>query len=266
MVPSNSTRRAFLQRLTAGSCALLPMASQSQQRHAIKYESRADCIDVFRHEGKQRWRIQRVPSANPSFLALDAPRNYLFAVNDVDEYEGLPTGSVESYAVEPTTGRLDFIGRQPLSLSAIRPKHLAVSLNGQYLVVAVYGGGSYNVLPIKPNGRIGPVTQVFKEIGSGPHPKIQAAAHPHSVAFHPSGKFVISTDLGSDRISLFAFESGRLRRIQQIDAPPGSGPAGLYISPDGLQVFVEHKLHALRSCYQFNAVNGAACLAKPSFS
>ncbi len=257
MLLSGVTRRGFLRRLAVGSCALLTAA----RRREIAYEGRADYIEVFRREGEQRRRIQRLASANPSFLTIDISRGCLFAVNEVDEYEGLPRGTVESYAICPSTGRIALMGRQPLSLSAIGPRHLAISPDGGYMVVAVFGGGAYNVLPVERDGEIGAVTQVLKEIGSGANPKEQASAHPHSVAFHPSGKFVIATDFGSDRISLFSFEGGRLGRVQHIATPPGSGPADLYISRSGRHVFVEHRLQRLSSCYEFDAGNG-----KPSLS
>src|SRR5205823_7944684 len=117
--------------------------------------------------------------------------------------EGLPTGSVESYSIAPDTGLIQLISRQPLSLSATRPKRFAISPDGGYVVVAAYGGGAYNVLPVDGDGRIGSVRQVLKEIGNGPNRKRQATAHPHSVVIHPSGKFVIATDLGCDRINVF---------------------------------------------------------------
>jgi 6-phosphogluconolactonase (cycloisomerase 2 family) len=117
---------------------------------------------------------------------------------------------------------MELISRQPLSLSATGPKHVAISPDGSWMVVAVYRGGAYNLLPVDREGRIGSVTQALKEIGSGPHPTKQATAHPHSVVFHPSGKFVIGTDFGCDRINVFAFQSGRLRRVQQMGASAGS--------------------------------------------
>jgi 6-phosphogluconolactonase (cycloisomerase 2 family) len=244
---TETTRRDFFMRLAASGCAMLPAARQQ----TIEYEGRADGISVFGRDGTRRWRIQRVLSMNPSFLMLDAGRSHLFAVNDVDQYEGLPAGTVESYAVAAGNGRIELIGRRPLSLSAIGPRHLALSPDGRHLVVAVYGGGAYNVLPVEADGTIRCVAQVVKEIGSGPDLKRQRTAHPHSVAFHPSGRFVVATDLGADRVTLFSFEIGRLRRMQQIDIRPGSGPAELSLSRDGRQVWVEHRLDGSRSCYRF---------------
>ena len=55
-------------------------------------------------------------------LTLDITGRYLFAVNEIDEFQGLPTGSVESYRIEPSAGHLGLISRVPLSLSATMPR------------------------------------------------------------------------------------------------------------------------------------------------
>ncbi len=250
MALTNPTRRAFFQRLAVSGCVLLPTADQDQ----IQYHGRADRIEVSRRKQK----IQVVASEHPSGFAIDRFSHRLFVANEIDEYQDLPAGSVESYAIDPATGQIELRDRRRLSLSATGPKHLAISPDGRHLVVAAYSGGAYNVLPVQANGKIGEVKQVLKEIGSGPHPEKQATAHPHSVAFHPSGKLVVATDLGADRISLFSFESGRLRRIQQIKTPPGSGPADLRVSNQ--YVSVEYELQPFRRRYQFSSINGTPCL------
>src|SRR5258708_3327034 len=48
-----------------------------------------------------RWRPAGVvASPAPSSLVLDARKRFLYGVNEVDEYEGLPTGTVEAYAAD----------------------------------------------------------------------------------------------------------------------------------------------------------------------
>jgi 6-phosphogluconolactonase (cycloisomerase 2 family) len=124
------------------------------------------------------------------------------------------------------------------------------------MVVAAYGGGAYNVLPISPYGELGPVTQIIKEIGSSIHPLKQRTAHPHSLVFHPTGQFVISTDLGTDTINVFNFVSGRLTRLHQIRTPAGSGPAQLTINEAGTLVSVTHQITPFVASYRFHPDTG----------
>jgi 6-phosphogluconolactonase len=211
---------------------------------------------VFRIEAGRRIKVQSVPSQRPSFLALDSARSFLFAVNEISNYQNLPAGSVESYAVHSGAGYLSLVSRQSLSMSAIMPRHLAVAPDGRHLVVAVYGGGAYNVLPILKGGELGPVSQTIKEVGSSIHPERQTAAHPHSVVFHPSGKFLLGTDLGADRINVFTFRGGRLSRAYALAVAAGSGPAHMEIDPAGSCLHVVHELHSSISSYRFDPDTG----------
>jgi 6-phosphogluconolactonase len=201
-------------------------------------------------------RASAVPSRRPIFHTLHPSGRFLFAVNDINNYQGLPAGSVESFAIEPGSGQLMLINRQTLSLSSTFPRHCAVSPDGDHMVVAAYGGGTYNVLPIHANGALGRVSQIIKEIGRGADPVKQASAHPHSVVFHPSGRFLISTDFGSDRINVFRFENGKMIRILQKSAAPGSGPAHITLSRDGSSVSVWHELRSRTVRYQFDCHTG----------
>ena len=240
------TRRAFL--TTVGAVSV---ASAAPSRHSVSYVASADSIDVYRR-GEM---IQRVPSDHP-FLELDARRKLLFAANQISEYAGLPRGSVESYGIESGSGRLSLLSCQPLSLSATMPRGLAIAPDGRHLVVAVYGGGAYNVFPIHKNGELDAVTQIVKEIGSGRDSEKQASAHPHSVLFDHSGKSLIGTDLGSDRINIFRFEDGHLTRAHRVEAPAGSGPAELWFSGDWSVLSVRHQLRPAIAKFRFNADTG----------
>lgn len=201
-----TSRRGFFQVL-GGLSAVSALRGASSE---VQYVGTEDAIEV-RARGRV---IQRVASERP--VSLELSGHFLFAVNEIAEFQGLPSGSVESFAVDGETGWLTRISRRGLSLSATMPKSLAVSPDGRHLVVAAYGGGSYNVLPVTPTGEIGRVTQAMKEIGCG------QVAHPHSVMFHPSGRFLIATDTGIDRVSVFRFSEGRMTRVSyQFDSKKG---------------------------------------------
>ncbi len=253
MRAANFSRRAFLN----GATAMWAFASRPTRARDsvpfIEYVGTAESIDVYRTDAGRKRKLQSLPSPHPSSLTLDATGRYLFAVNEIDSFQRLPTGSVESYLVEPSNGHLGLISRVPLSLSATMPRQLALSPNRRFLVVAVYGGGLYNVLSVGSNGEIGGITQVIKEIGCGIYADRQLSAHPHSVVFHPSGKFLFSTDQGADRINVFRFHDGQMRRVQQVSAVPGCGPSRLVIDSSGSHVLVEHEFSSSIARYRFDS-------------
>jgi 6-phosphogluconolactonase len=250
------SRRAFLAGAAAISAsAPLPVRGKQFSR-SIEYVGTAESIEVYRTEAAQKRKVQSLVSQHPSSLTLDVIGQYLFAVNEIDNFQGLPTGSVESYRIEPITGQLSLISRVPLSLAATMPRQLALSPDGRFLVVAVHGGGLYNVLPFGSRGEIGAVTQVIKEIGCSINGDRQASAHPHSVVFHPSGKFLFGTDEGADRINVFRVEDGHMTCVQRLATVPGTGPAGLALEARGSHLRVEHAFSTSISRYRFDPRSG----------
>jgi 6-phosphogluconolactonase (cycloisomerase 2 family) len=216
--------------------------------------AKEDGIAVFDLRGGRWTPAGVVSSAAPSSLALDASERFLYAVNEIDEYEGLPTGTVEAYAIDAADGTLQLVNRQRLSLSATAPRHVAVSPDGRALVVAVHGGGAYNVLPLGKDGSVHPVSGILKETGFGPHDR-QQSAHPQMVTFDRAGR-VISADLGSDRMSVLKLDDARLRRVGWHTAQPGSGPRQLAFHQDGELLFVTNELDASVACYRYDSEEG----------
>jgi len=88
---------------------------------------------------------------SPSFLAAHPSGNYLYAVNEVDTFEGQPTGSVSAFAVDRGTGKLSLLNQQ--SSRGAGPAHLSVDRSGHDVLVANYGGGNIAVLPLAGAGR-----------------------------------------------------------------------------------------------------------------
>lgn len=213
-------------------------------------------IQVFAIGGERWTPIQAIASEHPSFLTLHPNQRFLYAVNEIDSYRGLPSGTVEAFAIDPDHGRLTLLNRQPLSLSGIRPRHLAVSPDGRSLVVAVSGGGAYNLLPIAPDGRPGKVSGILKEVGSGLNPDHQQASHPQMVIFDPTARHLLGTDLGSDRVNVLTLADDKLTLHGRSATQPGSGPHQMAFHPDGHLLYVRNELEASISCYGYNATSG----------
>jgi 6-phosphogluconolactonase len=262
------SRRGFLEVLASSSVvtatapyvAWLPAGAQIQSArtkfaYVASWKANHHGIHVLGNSRNEWEPAQFVPCAAPSGFALSADQRVLFVANCIRRFNGLPTGSVESYRVHASSGHLGLISRVPLALSAVEPQHLAVSPDGTYLAVAVTGGGSYNLLPIAPDGSLGAVAMLRKEIGCGPEPSLQSCARPGQLTFDAEGH-LLTTDLGADRVTSFHPETDSLTQIERRASQPGSGPASLALHSSAGLLFVGHALDGTIRTHRYRS-NGA---------
>ena len=252
------TRREFV-RGAAGMVALphLPHAVASAPSQQFAYVASGEgSLHVFRLHGEVWTRTQQVPSPAPAYVLLSPAQRTLYVANEVDVHEGLPRGTVQAFHVDPFDGRLTLLGRTPLSLSATHPRHLALSPDGKLLAVAAYGGAIYNLFRIAEDGSLGQPSSIFKQAGCGPHAQSQASAHPHTLLFDASGRHLLSSDFGSDRLSVLAVEDGRLQRRMQHATGEGSGPGACALHPAGSVFYAWHNLQSTLACYRYDSVSG----------
>jgi 6-phosphogluconolactonase len=226
------------------------MAAMSSPQFAY-VASGEGSLHVFRLRGEVWMRTQRVPSLAPAWVVLSPSQQTLYVANEVHVHEGLPRGTVEAFQIDPFDGRLTLLGRTPLSLSATHPRHMAVSPDGKLLAVAAYGGAIYNLFPIAEDGRLGPASGIFKQAGHGPNAPSQESAHPHTLMFDATGRHLLSSDFGSDRLSVLAVKGGSLRRRGEHATGEGSGPGACVLHPAGSVVYAWHDLESTLVCYRY---------------
>jgi len=253
------TRREFV-RGAAGMVALphLPLGAVAAPSPQFAYVASGEgSLHVFRLRGEVWTTTQRVPSPAPACILLSPAQRTLYVANDIDAHEGLPRGTVEAFHIDPLDGRLTLVGRTPLSLSATHPRHLALSPDGKVLAVAAYGGAIYNLFPIAEDDSLGQPSSIFKQAGCGPHAQSQASAHPHTLLFDAGGRHLLSSDFGSDRLSVFAVEGGRLQRHMQLATAEGSGPGACALHPAGSVFYAWHTLQSTLACYRYDGASGS---------
>lgn len=250
-------RREFVQLMgcstlsSAGlASSLLPSGARSSIRFAYVASER-DEIHVFAARGAEWTRVQTIASERPVSLAVSQGAKALYAVNEVSEHNGLPTGTVESFAIGKD-GRLTKLNRQPLSLSATMPRHAAVSPDGKSLVVAVREGGAYNVLPIGEDGSLRRVSSLLKETGIE-RAGVGSLARPHTVAFDTAGR-VIAADSGTGRVSVLGLSGDGLGIHARLESVDGVAVLRVAVHPSG------RALYAMRedgiACYGYDPGTG----------
>ena len=196
---------------------------------------------------------------NPSFLAIESQRRYLYSVTEVAKVDGKPGGAVAAYAIDAATGELTHLNQQ---LSCGKgPCHLSVDQTGRFVLVANYGSGSVAMLPIQDDGRLGEATSSIQHEGSSVNPKRQRGPHAHSITVGPSNRFAFAADLGLDQVLIYEMVLGesRLKPGEPAFAKitPGAGPRHFDFHPSGRYAYLINELDNTMTAFAHDAASGA---------
>lgn len=191
---------------------------------------------------------------NPSFLAVDSKRRYLYAVNEIDEFEGKPGGAVSAFATDQKSGALRFLNQQPSRGAA--PCFVTVDASGKYILTANYTGGSVIVLPVGKDGTLGEATDFVQHVGSGPNVDRQTKPHAHSIILDQANAHAYAADLGLDKLLIYDFDKKR-GKLTPHDPPfasvkPGAGPRHFTFHPSQKYAFVINELDSTITAFTFD--------------
>jgi 6-phosphogluconolactonase len=202
-------------------------------------------------------RSSSVKSVNPSFLTIDRTRRYLYAVNEVGEYEGKPGGYVSAFEIVRGSGNLLFLNQQ--ATQGADPCYLTVDHQRKALLVANYTGGNVTVLPIHRNGSLGRATDLKQHEGSSIKEQ-QKGPHAHCIILDRSERHALAADLGIDKVMVYRFDrlKGRLTPGKQSFAQlqAGAGPRHLALHPSGKYLYVINELDSTLATFKYNEQNG----------
>jgi len=197
-------------------------------------------------------------SDNPAFLAVHPNHRFLYAVNEINQFEGQHSGSVSAFSIDRKTGKLTFLNA--VASGDPGPCHLTVDHTGKYLLVANYNIGSVAAFQLHADGRLGKRTAFQPHTGHSVDPKRQEAPHAHSVYMSPDNRFAVSADLGTDQVYVYRFDSsdGTLTPNQPPSAavPPGTGPRHLAFDPRGKFAYAIEEMGSSLTAFSYDAAQG----------
>lgn len=195
---------------------------------------------------------------NPSYLAFHPFRPFLYAANELKEFEGAAGGAVSAFAVDAATGELTFLNQKPTH--GADPCHLAVDPAGRWVLVANYSGGSVCVLPLHEDGSLGDATDVVQHRGSSVHAVRQAGPHVHYVTFDRDGRHVFVCDLGMDKVTIYRLDAARgvlePHATPSVPARPGAGPRQIVLHPHGAFAYTINELDSTITAFRYDAAGG----------
>jgi 6-phosphogluconolactonase len=195
---------------------------------------------------------------NPSFLAIHPNHRFLYAVNEISNYQGESAGSVSAFSIDAKTGSLALLNR--VSTHGATAAHLVVDKTGNSLLVANYGNGvSVAAFPVKEDGSLGEASAMVRHTGSSIGPR-QKGPHAHSVNLSPDNRFVLVPDLGLDQVLVYRLDPAKAA-LTPADPPfatvtKGSGPRHFAFHPNGRFGYVLSEMGSLVTVFAYDGAGG----------
>jgi len=190
------------------------------------------------------------------FLAYAPKSGVLYGIDErKDDGRGpvFPATTVMSFKVDPKTGALSLINKQPTIGSSVSSvcvgpgeEYLFTSNHGKFDAVVkvvetsdgkwanyfVYDDSTAVQYPLKADGSIEPACDCWVFTGHGKDPSSspqggghsQASPHAHIVVVDPSGKFLMVCEKASEKIYVFRLGGDKFELASVYQCPSGTGP------------------------------------------
>ncbi|HEX3951611.1 MAG TPA: lactonase family protein [Steroidobacteraceae bacterium] len=208
---------------------------------------------------------------NPSWLTVNAEQTRLYAVSEIDNFQGNRNGAIVSYAIDQDSLQIRRLGA--VSSGGTTPAYVSVHPSGKFVFAANYGGGSVAVFPVGSDGALAEATDLRPSVGPRHHARAMNDApgqfavsdhdspHLHMIASDPSGQFVVANDAGLDLTLIWRFDAaaGRLlpAEVPVVAAPPGSAPRHFVFHPGGRLFYNLYEQDANVAVYDYDPARGA---------
>lgn len=170
-----------------------------------------------------------------NFLAFAG--GHLYAVTNGDR--------VGAYAIDPATAGLTFIN--DVGTGGTGVAHVSVDRSGAYVMVANYGSGHVEVVPVRGDGGLGT-----------PLAPILAGVKAHQIITDAANQHVFVPCLGDDKVAQYTFDpaTGALTANGQLSTASGAGPRHLAFAPDGTHAYLIDELASTLSALAYDSSTG----------
>ena len=184
---------------------------------------------------------------SPSYLSVSPDKKFVYAVNEDGK-----NSTVSALTYTPKSGEILYVNS--VESKGADPCHIIN--DDKNVVVSNYSGGTISVFKKKTNGGLTEAVQVVAHEGKSVNEKRQEGPHVHMSHFSPDKKFVLTNDLGTDRIYIYRYYPDSERKVLELqDTVPvktGSGPRHLVFSPNGKYVYLLQELDGTVTVFSYN--------------
>lgn len=218
-------------------------------------------IYAFRFDA-QKGELQEIGVAaettDPSFLVVHPNGQFLYAVNEVGDFNGGNTGGVSAFSIDPKTAKLTLLNQVPSRGAG--PCYISLDKTNAFALVANYDSGNIASFPVMTDGTLRTASGFVQHSGSGPDKGRQEGPHAHWIGTSPDNRFALVADLGLDEVIVYGFDSSTGTFMPSNNGfakvNPGAGPRHVAFSPNGKFVYVLTEMESSVTAFSYNAKSG----------
>lgn len=195
--------------------------------------------------------VDTASSSNPSYLALSPDHSFLYAVNEeADSTEA----TISAFSFDKENGKISFLNKQSSRGGA--PCYVSTDQTGKAVFVGNYLGGSLAMFPIEDDGSLAQSKAAIVHEGSSVNERRQNSPHVHCTIISPDNKTLFVTDLGTDTVTGYAFDSDSLTLQKEhstvFETEPGAGPRHLTFHPNGEYAYLVNELNGTVVAFSYD--------------
>jgi 6-phosphogluconolactonase len=188
--------------------------------------------------------------SNPSFLTVSKDGRFVYSVNENSGEEA----RVSAFSFSKTSGKLRLINQQPSG--GDHPCYITVTKDNKWVIAGNYTGGNLSVFPVQKDGSLKPSAQLVQHRGSGTNPQRQEKAHVHATVLSPKEDYLLTPDLGIDKVMVYPFRAAARQPIDTVRrtsaaSKPGSGPRHITFHPNGKFAYLMEEMGGTVAVYKF---------------
>ncbi|WP_281336095.1 lactonase family protein [Flavobacterium eburneipallidum] len=185
---------------------------------------------------------------NPSYLSVSSDTKFVYSVNQ--NKNGGNENGVSAFKYDSKTGKLDFINKK--IANADGPCYIID--DDKNIITANYSSGSISVFGKNNDGSVSEVKQIVQHFGKGIDRR-QEMAHAHMTGFSPDKKYVLVSDLGTDKIYSYQYNPNAEKEVlvfkDTVNAKKSSGPRHFTFSKDGKYVYLLQEIDGSLTTFSY---------------
>jgi 6-phosphogluconolactonase len=193
---------------------------------------------------------------NPSFLAIDPNQRFLYAANEISDYQGHKSGAISAFAIDRKSGKLTLLNQ--VSSHGAGPCYVSLDQTGKYVLAANYAGGNVAVFPMLKDGRLGEASAVIEHTAPTVDP---SGPQPHQIDLSRDNRFAIVSYLGLDQLLVYRFDPAK--GTLAANDPPfaqlhhGARPRHFAFHPNYKFLYVLEEAASAIDGFSYDAATGA---------